>query len=158
MIKSWMIIGGVTILLALLSNRLIPSQGARWFRRLQRPRWLVFERFIPFIWIFIFICGAASATLVWEKNSANPQVWLWMGSYLLLEVVTLAYTPAMLWLRRLRVGTLIGGTSAILGILLTISVASISIWASILLIPYVVWSPVGTYTTWEMSRLNPLDA
>jgi tryptophan-rich sensory protein len=24
-----------------------------------------------------------------------------------------------------------------------------------LLVPYVIWSPIGTYTTWEMMQLNP---
>ncbi|HEY9813633.1 MAG TPA: TspO protein, partial [Candidatus Sericytochromatia bacterium] len=27
-----------------------------------------------------------------------------------------------------------------------------------LLLPYVIWSPIGTYTTWEMMKLNPNDA
>lgn len=152
-----MVIGGVTILLALASNLLITPQGAGWFRRLQRPRWLVFEKAIPLIWTVIFICAAGSAILIWESNPGSQQTWLWMGVYALLEAVTLAYTPLMLWVRRLRVGTLVGGTGAILGTLLAIAVAPTSVWASVLLIPYVVWSPIGTYTTWEMSRLNPLD-
>jgi tryptophan-rich sensory protein len=25
-------------------------------------------------------------------------------------------------------------------------------------VPYLLWSPIGTYTTKEMSRLNPQDA
>ncbi|MDY6803848.1 MAG: TspO protein, partial [Cyanobacteriota bacterium] len=26
------------------------------------------------------------------------------------------------------------------------------------LLPYVLWSPIGTYTTWQMTSLNPEDA
>ncbi|HBK65220.1 MAG TPA: TspO protein, partial [Cyanobacteria bacterium UBA11166] len=26
-----------------------------------------------------------------------------------------------------------------------------------LLLPYIIWSPIGTYTTWAMIALNPED-
>ncbi len=153
MIKSWMVIGGVTLLVALAANFITPGDR-QWFRRLRRPSWLIFEAAIPIIWTVIFICGAWSAYIVWE-NTGN---WLLMGFYLLLEIVTIAYTPVMFRLRSLRVGTIIGGIGAIIGILLTLTVLRISGWAALLLVPYVIWSPIGTYTTWEMSRLNPADA
>jgi tryptophan-rich sensory protein len=153
MIKSWMVIGGVTLLVALAANFITPGDR-QWFRRLRRPSWLIFEAAIPIIWTVIFICGAWSAYIVWE----NTENWLLMGFYLLLEIVTIAYTPVMFRLRSLRVGTIIGGIGAIIGILLTLTVLRISGWAALLLVPYVIWSPIGTYTTWEMSRLNPADA
>ena len=153
MIKSWMVIGGVTLLVALAANFITPSD-VQWFKRLRRPRWLIFEPAIPLIWTVVFICGAWSAYIVWQST----RNWLLMGFYLLLEIVTIAYTPVMFRLRSLRVGTIIGGTGAILGILLTLTVLPISGWAALLLLPYVIWSPIGTYTTWEMIRLNPADA
>jgi translocator protein len=27
-------------------------------------------------------------------------------------------------------------------------------WAAVLLIPYLLWSPIGTFTTWQMDKLN----
>ena len=81
-----------------------------------------------------------------------------MGLYLLLEVVTIAYQPLSLRLRSLKVGTIVGGIGAALGIILALVVLSVSIWASVLLLPYVIWSPIGTYATWELMRLNPEDA
>lgn len=152
MIKSWMVIGGVTFLVALAANFITPKD-VQWFKRLQRPSWLTFEKAIPLIWITVFICGAWSAYIVWE----NTRNWLLMGFYLLVELVTIAYNPAMLRLRSLKVGTILGGTGAILGILLALTVLPISGWATVLLLPYVIWSPIGTYTTWEMIRLNPAD-
>ncbi len=153
MIRSWMVIGGVTFLVALFANFITPKD-VQWFKRLQRPSWLTFEKAIPLIWMIVFICGAWSAYIVWE----NTRNWLLMGFYLLVELVTIAYNPAMLRLRSLKVGTILGGTGAILGILLALTVLPISGWATVLLLPYVIWSPIGTYTTWEMIRLNPADA
>lgn len=154
MIKSWMVIGAVTLLVA-LGGGLVTPDGTRWFNRLQRPRWLIFEPAIPLIWTVIFICGGWSAYIVWESAPGSQRSCLLMGLYLLLELVTIAYTPVMLRLRSLKVGTIIGGTGAILSIILALQVFSISTWASLLLLPYVIWSPIGTYTTWEMGRLNP---
>jgi tryptophan-rich sensory protein len=107
------------------------------------------------IWTIIFICGAWSAYIVWESEPGSLKTWLLMGGYLLLEVLTIAYTPVMCGLRRLSVGTTIGGTGAVIGIILALIVLPISIWAFLLLLPYIIWSPIGTYTTWEMMKLNP---
>lgn len=149
-IKSWMVIGAVTLIVALGGNFITPND-VKWFKRLQRPRWLTFEAAIPFIWIVVFICGAWSAYIVWESQKS----WLLMGLYLLVELVTIAYNPMMLRLRSLKIGTILGGIGAVLGIILALMVLPISIWASLLLLPYVIWSPIGTYTTWEMMKLNP---
>jgi tryptophan-rich sensory protein len=154
MIKSWMVIGAVA-LVVVLGGGLIKPGSARWFNRLQRPRWLTFERAIPFIWTVIFICGAWSAYIVWESEPGSTKTWLLMGLYLLLELVTIAYNPVMFAFRSLKVGTIIGGTGAVLGFILALLVLPISIGAFMLLVPYVIWSPIGTYTTWEMMQLNP---
>ena len=152
MIRSWMVIGGVTLLVALGTNIITPKD-VKWFKRLRRPSWLTFEAAIPIIWTIVFICGAWSAYIVWE----NTKNWYLMGFYLLVEIVIIAYNPVMLRTHSLRNGTIIGGTGAILGILLTLTVLPISIWAAALLLPYIIWSPIGTYTTWEMMKLNPQD-
>ncbi|MBD2503681.1 TspO/MBR family protein [Anabaena azotica] len=157
MIKSWMVIGGVAFLVALAANFITPSDR-KWFKRLQRPRWLTFEAAIPVIWTVIFICGAWSAYIVWEKNPGTNTTWVIMGLYLLLEIVTIAYTPVMFRLRSLQVGTIVGGAGLIISIILTLVVLSISSWAALLLVPYLLWSPIGTYTTWQMVHLNPQDA
>lgn len=154
MIQSWMIIGGVAFLVA-LGTILMRPRDTKWGIQLRRPNWLFFEPAIPFIWTAIFICGAGSAILIWEKDPASVRTWLLMGLYLLLEVITVAYIPMTLRLRSLRVGTILGAVGVILGVMLTLAVWPISGWAAVLLLPYLLWSPVGTYTTWEMIQLNP---
>ncbi len=156
MIKSWMVIGIVVFVVGLAANLIAPSD-IQWFNRLQRPRWLVFERAIPLIWIVIFICGAWSAVIVWEQAPGTQETWLRMGLYLLLEIVTMSYTSVMCKVRSLKVGTIIGGTGAILSVFLALSVLQVSEPATLLLLPYILWSPIGTYTTWAMMHLNPAD-
>ncbi|NER27497.1 MAG: TspO/MBR family protein, partial [Symploca sp. SIO1C4] len=147
----------LTLLVAFAGSWSTPN-SIRWFNRLTRPRWLTFEPAIPFIWTTIFICGAWSTYIVWESEPGSAKTWQLMGLYLLLEVVTIAYTPVMFRLRSLRVGTIIGASGAILSVILALLVLQISGWAFVLLLPYLIWSPIGTYTTWEMIKLNPEDA
>jgi tryptophan-rich sensory protein len=78
-----------------------------------------------------------------------------MGLYLLLEVVTVAYIPATLRLRSLAVGTVLGALGVGLGVGLTLLLIGIHPASALLLIPYVLWSPIGTYTTRRMIDLNP---
>ncbi len=154
MIKSWLVIGIVAILVAVGLGRLNTAEGYRWFNRQRRPQWLTFERLIPVIWTVIFICAAWSAYIVWETAPSNSQTWGLMAAYLLLEVAIMAYTPSMFWFRSLRAGTIIGGAGWIIGAMLTICVWQISSSAGMLLIPYLLWSPIGTYVTWVMEGLN----
>jgi tryptophan-rich sensory protein len=156
MIKSWMVIAGVALLVALGANFITPGDR-KWFKRLQRPRWLTFEAAIPLIWTVIFVCGGWSAYIVWEKDPASSKTWILMGLYLLLEIVTVAYTPAMFRTRSLRVGTIIGASGFAIAVILAIAVFFVSGWATLLLVPYLLWSPIGTYTTKVMERLNPQD-
>lgn len=155
MIKSWVVIATVTFVVALGSFFIRPRRDIKWAKRLDRPNWLFFEPAIPFIWTIIFACGALSAILVWESDPGSLSTWLFMGVYLLVEVVTVAYIPVTLRTKSLAAGTILGGLGAILGILLTLAVSPISGTAALLLLPYVLWSPIGTYTTREMIDLNP---
>jgi len=156
-IRPWMVTLGIALVLGGGIGSLVPPGGRRWFNRLKRPRWLTFEKLIPLIWTFVFVCGAFSAATVWERDPGSSRTWTFMGVYLLLEIVTLAYNPVMMWLRSLRVGTIIGAIGFVIGLGLAIAVWPISSTATWLLVPYLLWSPIGTYTTWAMARLNPLD-
>jgi translocator protein len=155
--QSWMAIGAVTFLIAVGSFFITP-RDIKWFAQLSRPRWLVFEPLIPLIWTVVFISGAASASIVWEKNPGGLVSWLLMSLYLLLEIITVAYIPLMLRFRSLKTGEFFGAAGVVLGALLTLCVLPISRLGALFLVPYLVWSPIGTYTTDELIQLNPEDA
>lgn len=154
MIKAWMVIGAVTLLVA-FGSFLIRPRDIPWVARLDRPNWLFFEPAIPLIWTVVFTCGAWSANLIWQHEPGSLKTWLLLAVYLILEVVTVAYIPATVRLHSLTIGTILGGLGVILGIILTLIVSTISGQAALLLLPYLLWSPVGTYTTKQMIDLNP---
>lgn len=154
MINSSIVIGTITLLVA-LGSALIRPRDIPWVSHLERPKWLFFEPAIPVIWTIIFVCGAISAIFVWEEDPGSLRTWLLMGLYLFVEIVTTAYIPATLRTRSLAVGTVLGGLGFISGVLLAITVLPISRSAALLLLPYLIWTPIGTYTTRQMIDLNP---
>lgn len=149
-----MIIAGVTFLVA-LGSFLIRPRDIPWAKQLDRPNWLFFEPAIPFIWTTIFACGAWSAILVWRNDPGSLATWLLMGLYLLVEVLTVAYIPATLRFRSLAIGTSLGWLGVFLGVVLLLLVWQIAGQAALWLLPYLIWSPIGTYVTRRMIDLNP---
>jgi benzodiazapine receptor len=105
----------------------------------RRPDWLTFESAIPVVWTVVFICGGWSAYIVWTQT----QNWWFMAAYVGLELLIVSYTPVMCKLQSLRVGTAIGAAGFIFGLLLAWFVARVDIMALLLLLPYLLWSPVG---------------
>lgn len=154
--NAGIIIAIVTTLVSLGSFLIHPKEDIRWVKRLDLPRWLaIVEPAIPVIWTVIFTCGAISAWLVWRADPGSFKTWLILGFYLLVEVVTVAYIPVTLRLQSLAIGTVIGGLGAVLGYGLAIVVLPISPLAASLLLPYLLWSPIGTYATRELIDFNP---
>jgi translocator protein len=154
MIKSWMVISFVAIAIVFGMTRLCTPDGYRWFNRQRRPQWLTFERWIPVIWSIIFTFGALSAIVTWEATNGDSRgIWLMVG-YALVEILIMAYSPVMFAIRSLDAGTIIGAAGWVVGVILTLFVYPISAQAGMLLIPYLIWSPIGTYVTWVMSKLN----
>ncbi|QPN63993.1 TspO/MBR family protein [Synechococcus sp. CBW1004] len=121
-----------------------------WFMRLRRPAWLRFERLIPLIWISIYACFYLSALLSWNASRSLGL----MAAYLVLLLLVQSYTWVICRSRRLAYGTALGFSGWLWGMALTVWVLSRSGAAAALLIPYLLWSPVGTLVTWQMQRLN----
>ncbi|MCT0200548.1 tryptophan-rich sensory protein [Synechococcus sp. CS-1325] len=145
---AWLVLLVVQVGVSLALN---PSRADfQWFLRLRRPAWLTFERWIPLIWLVIYGCFYASALLSWQAGSG----WGAMAGYLLLLVLVQSYTWLICRTRSLTAGTAIGFAGWVWGVVLTILVASLSPVAALLLVPFLLWSPLGTLVTWQMQRLN----
>lgn len=129
-----------------------------WFQNLKRPGWLTFEPLIPVIWLVIWVCATASAILVWEKlvrsQRSMGRVWLFMGLYFAIAFFTSAYSPVVAGLHSLPGGLIVGGTATLLVYILAGLTWPIIPKAAALLLPYMLWGPVGTYLTWVLIRIN----
>lgn len=147
-VPAWLVILAVQVAVALSLN---PSRADfEWFLRLRRPMWLRFERWIPLIWLLIYACFYASALLSWQAGTGG---WS-MVAFLVLLLLVQGYTWLICRTRRLSSGTTLGFLGWTWGVGLALGLTSHSLAAAGLLIPYLLWSPVGTFVTWQMERLN----
>jgi len=138
------------VLVAVVAG-LNPSRSQfSWFLQLRRPDWLTFERWIPLIWITIYACFYASALLAWNASGSLAL----LAGYLLLLVLVQSYTWLICRTRRLANGTAVGFAGWVWGVALAVIVLGSSRNAALLLLPYLLWSPLGTLVTWQMQRLN----
>jgi translocator protein len=151
-VKSRWIITAVSAALFFGGN-LFTSLRDPWFQSLRRPEWLTIEFLIPFIWLFIWVCGTTSAILVWEKlRPSRP--WLRMFTYAAIALLTSIYSPIVVELRSLAGGMFVGGLATLLVYILAVTNWRFSRKASLLLLPYMLWGPFGTYLTWLLIQLN----
>lgn len=142
-----------TILLAMAAVVALlnpPREDWLWFLRLRRPAWLTIERWIPLIWSAIYACFYASALLAWNAGGGLGR----MAGYLGLLVFVQSYTWVIGRTRRLASGTMAGLAGWVWGVALAVATAPVSAMAALLLVPFLLWSPVGTFVTWRMQRLN----
>ena len=65
-----------------------------------------------------------------------------------------SYTWLICRTRRLANGTVVGFAGWAWGVALALIVSGSSRNAALLLVPYLLWSPVGTLVTFQMQRLN----
>jgi translocator protein len=143
----------ILLVMGLVIAVLTPTrQQFAWFLRLRRPRWLTFERWIPLIWSLIYLCFYASALLRWGVGGAAAAPA--MVGYLVLLVLVQGYTLLICRTRRLAWGTAAGLAGWIWGLGLTLATLAVSPVAALLLVPFLLWSPIGTFVTWRMQRLN----
>ena len=141
----------ILLVMAAVVALLTPSRDDwRWFLQLRRPGWLTFERWIPLIWSAIYACFYASALLAWNAGAGRGRR---VGDTLLLVLVQ-SYTWLIGRTRRLASGTAAGFAGWLVGVALAVATAPVSALAALLLVPFLLWSPVGTFVTWRMQRLN----
>jgi benzodiazapine receptor len=145
---AWLTILLVMVAVVALLNP--PREDWNWFLRLRRPAWLTFERWIPLIWSAIYACFYASALLCWNAGGGLGR----MGGYLVLLVLVQSYTWLIGRTRRVASGTVAGFAGWVWGVALALVTVPVSPLAALLLVPFLLWSPVGTFVTWRMQGLN----
>jgi tryptophan-rich sensory protein len=141
----------IALVMAAVIASLTPSRREfQWFLALRRPPWLTFERWIPAIWSVIYLCFYASCLIAWHSTSS----WGLMLGYLVLLGLVQSYTTVICRSRRLASGTVAGFLGWVWGVAMAVNLAGSVPVAALLLLPFLFWSPVGTFVTWRMQRLN----
>ena len=122
-----------------------------WYQGLRRPEWVTFSAFIPLIWLLIHACFYLSALISWGIRSS----WTLVFAYVLLLILVESYTWLMCRSRRLSAGTLLCLIGWSYGLILTLLLLTIAPSSALLMLPFLMWSPLEALITWQMRQLNP---
>lgn len=125
-------------------------QDYAWYQGLRRPSWMPFASNIPLIWLLIHVAFYASSLASWEARNN----WTLVLAY----IVLLMFVQGSPWLlcrsRRLATGTLVCLLGWVYGVILATALLPVSLTASVLLLPYLLWAPVEALVIWDMRRFN----
>lgn len=125
-------------------------QDFAWYRGLRRPSWVPFSASIPLIWLLIQVGFYFSSLVSWQVRSN----WNLVFAYIVLLVFVEGYTWMMCRSRRLATGAVLCLVGWAYGLLLAAALLQVSLLASALLVPYLLWAPVEALIIWDMRRLN----
>jgi len=137
---------------SLFTFRSIPT----WYPGLKKPKYTPPNQVFGPIWTALYILMGLSVYFVWQKGLANDGVlpafilfWVQLGLNALWSIIFFGLKSK-------------GGGVIIIIVLWFLILATIitsfqvSIWAGILLIPYILWVSVATYLNVGIWRLNKL--
>lgn len=132
----------------------VANYSSSWYRHLRKPEWVTFERYIPLIWMLIYVATTASAILSWRSVrdlKARTTIFSLLGVN---AVLNLLFTP-IFTRRRDLVGAFVDASA----IVATIAGVMASQWrvargAALLNLPYLLWSTIAACITWSIYRQN----
>lgn len=143
----------VVYLLFSLSGILFPVDRT-WYASLKKPSWTPSGKTIGMIWGILYALIALSLAIIEYKmglkSTSISFILLWLINYLANQAFSFFQFTA----KRLDLAFLDTIAVVITNILLIYSTIQYSGLATILLIPYLIWSIIATTLAWSIYRLN----
>lgn len=143
----------VVYLLFSLSGILFPVDRT-WYASLKKPSWTPSGKTIGMIWGILYALIALSLAIIEYKmglkSTSISFILLWLINYLANQAFSFFQFNA----KRLDLAFLDTLAIVITNILLIYSTIQYSGLATILLIPYLIWSMIATTLAWSIYRLN----
>ncbi len=128
-----------------------------WYRSLVKPSWQPPDWLFAPAWTLIFAFAATAAVLAWDKTAGSAEAWrvvLLFGVNIILNIAW-----SLLFFRLERPDWAFGEVILLwLSILaLVVGLWSLSVTASLLMLPYLAWVTFAAYLNLTIVRLNPFS-
>lgn len=144
---DWLVI---LLLMGLVIVAIQPAAaGFDWYQSLRRPAWFRWHLWLPVLRPAGQLGLYLSLLLVHGRHGN----WLWVWVYLLLLAIAEAALAIVCWSHQLAPGCLIALLGWIGGLALLVAVWSLSLPAALLLIPFLLLTPLEALVQWQMIPL-----
>jgi benzodiazapine receptor len=150
---NYIIIPLITFLTA-LSGSLLTSRGMDWYKTIVKPSWTPAGSLIGTVWTILFILGAISALIVWNRLPHDNR-FKWIIAVFIINAILNVGWSFLFFNQHLLLTAIF--EAALLGasvVALVILIWPLSRLAASLLIPYAVWVLFATFLTYKVWSLN----
>ncbi|MEM9106323.1 MAG: TspO/MBR family protein [Pseudomonadota bacterium] len=122
-----------------------------WYETLAKPNWTPPNWAFPVVWTTLYVMIAIAGWLVWREAGMSLAFVLW-----LLQLVTNFLWSALFFgMRRMDLALLDSLVMWLLIAAFIVLALPLSIWASVLFLPYLVWVSVAAVLNRTVMRMNP---
>ena len=152
-IVSVIIIAGFVILVALLGSH-YSVMNRDWYEALNKPSFQPPNWVFGVVWTALFILFAVSLILIWNTQPHTKLHYVIMAAAVLNGILNVAWS-ALFFGNKLIFPAIYDAFFLCLSVVfLILATLPISRFASLLLIPYALWTAFATFLTWAIYRLN----
>lgn len=131
-----------------------------WYRRLIKPGWTPKDYVFPLVWTPLYLMIAVSGWLAWNAAPAADLFWP-MALFAAQLLLNFGWSAVFFGLKQVGWG-LVEVAALWLSIAMTIlAFLSLSTWAAMLLVPYLIWVSIAAYlnySIWRLNRSQPVEA
>ena len=154
---NYFLIPLVTIFVAWLGGRFTMIAVRTWYPKLRKPTWTPPGAVIGAVWTVLYILAAISAFLVWNVSSLSfyGVPWLITLLFVLNAAVNVFWSYTFFYRRRIGPAIWVCLLLDLTIVILIQLIASVSLTAAWLLVPYAAWVTFAAYLNyrvWEMNR------
>lgn len=143
----------ISMLFFSLASFLFPIDIA-WYSKLRKPKWTPPSKLFGLVWAVLYILISISlAVIEWKIGILNTS-YIFLIILLVNYISNQAFSFFQFKLKRLDLATIDCLVVAITSVYLIFLTISYSFTASILLIPYAIWTVFATYLSYCIYRLN----
>jgi benzodiazapine receptor len=147
---GWILIPLTTVAVAVIGS-LATREGMSWYRKLRVPSWTPPGSVIGAVWTALYVLATASALLVYAAPSAHPLVW---PLFVLNAVLNALWSYVFFWAHQLWLAVAEAAVLALSVLALIIVIWPVSPLASLLLVPYFLWTCFATLLASRIAALQ----
>jgi tryptophan-rich sensory protein len=150
---SWLSLAGfIGAVFAAATTGAVFKPG-QWYRDLAKPTWTPPDWAFPVVWAVLYLMIAVSGWLVWEATAGWERTFL-IGVYLLQLALNAGWSVIFFGFRNPRLALVEVAAMWFSIAVLIVLFWPVSMTASLLLIPYLVWVSIAAALNAEIVRLN----
>ena len=146
-------VGSTAAITVALAGGLATEIGP-WYENLRKPSWQPPNWVFGPVWTTIFALTVTAGVIVWQNAPQEATQRLIIGLFVVNGLLNIAWSVLFFTLRRpdWALGEVAFLWLSILALM--IAFAPLSIWATLLLAPYLVWVSIASFLNFTIVRLN----